>query len=348
MRLINLLAVLGTSVAMAGHAHAASRQKSAVLILDWKSGTGLSVCSSGGGRCVPLQLPHSVVPVDKIIVQKFVPHSPLSWLTIGRGNVHLCTVGSLAEPSVQCAQISNQFANLTLSVAETTYGGDLRWVVMGNASVEEKRRISEAMLTEYEKAVTALGRRRSADGMTVYSVAAGGDCMDDDGETDCESDSGGGIDGGGGSGDAGQVPIPVPPPPPLPATTDPSMPVVTITGTRPQPAPPVSSPPWYCSIFGIGCPEYVPPPPRETPVPATRLPPSTPTPPAQPRPMPRYGEGYEEAIQECLDQNMRDMEECSAYYGAYGSATWHACKERASLNLSECQAEARDTYRLPD
>ena len=131
-------------------------------------------------------------------------------------------------------------------------------------------------------------------------------------------DSGGGGGGGGGGGE------------PDPMANAPYCVYGPITVCRiPAPLPgqeeitPPSAPWTLCSLLGWFCSEA----------------------PALPTPLPILANTLEEEIDNCMKQYDRDMAECEAYYGVYGSATWGTCKTKAGAFLGQCMTNARDRFR---
>lgn len=347
---------------------AALRKETPSLKLKWVNGLDVSVCSSLSGKCAELKMPKSVGLPTKVIVKRFIPAIPLSWLAINSSQVHLCTIGR-AEPTVHCVRISDDFVGLDLDVNEAEGTHNLRWSVQGALKTDRKFALSNDLITSFGKARSQLTLLNESTKRTEMKVSAtkasgiapvlaviasgeGGCGTDEEGEIECEGGDGGGggeVAGGGsggGGGESGQIPIPLPPPPlPVPALpvdpyepTDPNAPIVIIS------RPPADETPWYCRLFGLFCPGESAPVVPTSPPPPNPIPPSEPTAPTSQEPIPRYREGYEEAIKQCEINYNADMDECNAYFGAFGSQTWLACKGRAGENNASCIRNAHDAF----
>lgn len=326
---------------------AVSAKKAPEMVLDWSAGREILVCSSSGGKCIQLEMPRSVGEVKKVIVQKFVPGSRLSWLAIGKESVNLCTVDS-AMPTVSCARISHEFDNMSVNVGQTIYGNDLRWVFRGQGKSDSREKVIKDFMDSYGRARAYLYKKSVAPTgdmeMHATLVDAGGGgagCyVDEDGGGYCDGGSSSGS--GGDGGDGGQIVfVPPPPPPPIVDPNDPTIPKVIVTPEVPT-LPPGPTEPWYCTWFGVNFCS----PPAE-PAPPSNPPPSVPTPPPTSPVVPRYAEGYEEEMAQCFTHYENDLDECSAYYTVYGHQTWLTCKANAATNLKNCQSDARDKFRIP-
>ena len=323
MKWIKLLTVLSLTLLFTPQAES---KKAPTLLLDWQGGHNVSVCSSAGGKCFELKMPSSVGSVHKVVAQDFLPQSPLSWLAFSKAEVSLCTI-SAVEPSILCARIGHNLGDFGINVDPTSYGKDLRWVFRGHGDSEDTATRGNLFLTMFGKARSYLAEKRTIPGYSTTVQASvisdGSGCFtDDSGATYCD-----GGDGGGGGGDTGQIVLPLPPPPPPPtALPDPDIPVVIITG---QPLSPASNPDelWYCRWFNVGCSTTtIDPTPTAAEQTPTSLPPFLPTPSSNPPdPIPRYAEGYEDAIADCQATYNQDMEECGAYFTAFRGQAWAAC-----------------------
>lgn len=348
MEFATRLATFGILCALIGSAQATSKRGSAELRLDWDSGKNVNICSSAGGECVPLVMPDSVGDVKKVIVRKFFTGKGLSWLAISEDEVHLCILGK-HSPSVACTPLAKKFRNLSLSVEETTYGQDLRWVINGKTTKEKKQKKLNSLITAFGQAQAVISQKTSAVSARSH-LSETTDYVEDDGDG---GDYGGGGSSGGGD-DGGQV-LPIEPPIPVVVVTgqlptDPTEPALPNNPPTPDPSPVVvvignllpEEAPWYCRYFNIACPD----------APAVGGDPTPPPPPLPPYippydPIPRYAEGYEQEISQCHEDNMNDMTECSAYFKALGYRTFGACKDRATANLVACQDKARADFAIP-
>lgn len=328
MKLLFLIA-LGWTISASASVHDQGSRK--IVVPD---GNGISICDAnrfGKSECKLTPLPRSVGHIEKLIVVDSLVDSQLSVIVVAKKKTSLCAVNSSGKSL--CTQIlAPSMEKIELSSAE---GPEARAYVMFSPDVSmsraEARERTVRFMYAFSQAQSRLNRVLSAKAEpkaasssgelrpTLVDVGGGETCHASiDGDDGCASDggdgsdSGGGGDGGGGAsdggsaGDSGGAPdcvygpviVCTAPPPTIPPDTAPETP---------------SNPPLIntCQLFGLNCPTI---PPPVTPI----------------------GETVEERKQQCLTDYDRDMDECSAYFGAYGTKTWMDCKDRAGRRLALC------------
>ena len=304
----------------------------------------------GKRKCKTISMPEKVGEVNKILVGDFISTTKASWLVFSDKRPSLCSI-SINSKKIYCIFIKSNLPP-TVDVGYMSVGQGLNTLTYKSSdtknppSTRKMRSVVDHFTKSLDEAAKELqiklnlahtkhtSKPKSKSPLPhAMSLAREGEEIDEECDNCDGGDEGGGGSSGDGGGDGGgdnggyNGDYNSPDPSDYDEVSDAGngtncvygpITVCTIVAPRPDPTLPAPSTAWsFCSLFGLFC---------SDPTSIPNMPPSANT--------------TEERRQVCDADYEFDMKECSAYYGAFGSATWATCKGIAAVRYAACLRSA--------